>query len=166
MRSLLIVVLVLAVAVSASARSLEGSFVELVSPASVSPGATYTFVFDVWNNSVDTEWIMNVLITFPEASMAFDEISAGRPSFDMYVPDGPTAIWADNDGGYGEIWDGEVCRLYVEATVATQLYGIPVFWCLQGDIWGDPPHEVCDCIDLQTTPVEDATWSAIKSLYR
>ena len=174
MRNLLIVVLVLSVAVSAGARSIEGSYVELLDPASISPGETYTFTFGVYNASLDTEWITDVLITVPdgwtidESSMSYVPIVADpiRPDWAMMVPDGPTAMWLDNDGGYGELYDDEYTTVSVDLTVAGQLYGIPIFWCLKGDIWGDPPHEVCGCIDLQISPVEEQSWASIKALYR
>jgi len=174
MRNLLIVVLVLAVAVSAGARNIADSYVELLSPAAISPGETHTFTFGVYNASLDTEWIADVLITFPdgwvidEGSMAYVPIVADpiRPSWDMMVPDGPTAMWLDNDAGYGELYGDEYTTVTVDVAVATQLYGIPIYWCLKGDIWGDPPHEVCDCIDLQVSPVEESSWASIKALYR
>ncbi len=107
MRNLLIVVLVLAVAVSAGARSIADSYVELLEPLSVSPGETYTFTFGVYNASLDTEWITDVLITVPdgwvidEGSMSYVPIVEDpiRPSWDMMVPDGPTAMWLYNEGG-------------------------------------------------------------------
>ena len=174
MRNLLIVVLVLSVAVTAGARSIEGSYVELLSPSSISPGSTYTFEFGVYNASLDAEWLTDVLITFPdgwiinEGSMSYVPIVADpiRPDWLMTVPDGPTAMWLDNDGGYGEMYGDEYTTVSVEVYVATQLYGIPIYWCLKGDIWGDPPHEVCDCVYLQVTPVEETSWASIKALYQ
>jgi len=174
MRNLLIVVLVLSVAVVAGARNMEGSYVELVSPSAFSPGETYTCVFGVYNGSVDVEWVTDVLITVPdgwvidEGSMAYVPIvdSPIRPSWDMMVPDGPTAMWLDNDGGYGELYDDEYTTVSVDITVADQLYGIPIYWCIKGDIYGDPPHEVCGCVDVQVTPVEEGSWASIKAMYR
>jgi len=172
MRNLLIVVLVLALAAAAGARSLEGSYVELLAPGAVALGETYTFEFGVYNGSQDAEWVTDVLITFPdgyvinEGSMSYVELATGRPSWDMYVPDGPTAIWEDNDGGYGEIYGDEYCYISVEATVAGTDWQIPIYWCINGDIWGDPPHEVCGCIDLQITAVEEDTWTGIKALFK
>jgi len=174
MRNLLIVVLVLSVAVSAGARNMEGSYVELLEPASISPGETYTFTFGVYNASTDSEWLADVLITVPDlwsidaGSMSYVPIVADpiRPSWDMMVPEGPTAMWLDNDGGYGELYGDEYTTVSVDLTVGAQLYGIPIYWCLKGDIWGDPPHEVCGCIDLQISPVEEQSWASIKALYR
>ena len=173
MRNLLIVVLVLSVAVSAGARSMEGSYVEMLAPAAVSPGETFTFEFGVYNASLDTEWATDVLITFPdgwvinEGSMTYVPIVADpiRPDWAMVVPDGPTAMWLDDDGGYGELYGDEYTTVTVEVTVGAQLYGLPIYWCIKGDIYGDPPHEVCGCVELQITPVEAMTWGAIKALY-
>ena len=174
MRNLLIVVLVLAVAVSAGARSIADSYVELVAPLAVVPGETHTFTFGVYNASTDAEWITDVLITVPdgwvidEGSMSYVPIVEDpiRPSWDMMVPDGPTAMWLDNDGGYGELYGDEYTTVSVDIAVAAQLYGIPIFWCLKGDIWGDPPHEVCGCIEFEVSPVEEQSWASIKALYR
>jgi hypothetical protein len=174
MRNLLIVVLVLSFAVSAGARSMEGSYVELLEPAAISPGETMTFVFGVYNGSTDTEWVTDVLITFPdlwvvhEGTMSYVPIVEDpiRPSWDMVVPEGPTAMWLDNDGGYGEIYGDEYTTVSVDATVSDQLFGIPIYWCIKGDIYGDPPHEICGCVDLQITPVEETSWSNIKAMYR
>ena len=165
MRNLLIVVLVLAVAVSAGARSIADSYVELLSPATISPGETHTFTFGVYNASTDIEWITDVLITFPdgwivyEGSMSYVPIVADpiRPSWDMRL---------DNDGGYGELYEDEYTTVSVDVEVATQLYGLPIYWCLKGDIYGDPPHELCGCIDLQISPVEESSWASIKAMYR
>ena len=173
MRNLLIVVLVLAVAVSAGARSIADSYVELVAPGSISPGETYTFTFGVYNASTDAEWITDVTITFPDlwvvdaASMSYVPIVPDpiRPSWDMVVPEGPTAMWLDNDGGYGELYGGEYTTVSVDVTVGAD-YGIPIFWCLEGDIWGDPPHDVCGCINFEISPVGEASWTSIKAMYR
>lgn len=174
MRNLLIVLLVLAVAVSAGARSIEGSYVELLAPSAISPGETMTFEFGVYNASTDTEWVTDVLITFPdgwiidEGTMAYVPIVADpiRPSWDMIVPDGPTAMWLDNDEGYGELYGDEYTTVSVDVYVSDTLFGLPIYWCLKADIWGDPPHEVCDCIELMITPVEEQSWAGIKALYR
>ncbi|MCK4511363.1 hypothetical protein KAW64_06460 [bacterium] len=174
MRNLLIVVLVLAVAVSAGARSIADSYVELVAPTAIVPGETYTFAFGVYNASTDSEWITDVLLTFPdgwvidEGSMSYVPIIPDpiRPSWDMLVPDGPTAMWLDNDEGYGELYGDEYTTVSVDVAVATQLYGTPIYWYLKGDIWGDLPHELCGCIDLQISPVEEQSWASIKALYR
>ena len=152
MRNLLIVVLVLALAASAGARSIEGSYVTLLSPGSISPGETYMFEFEVYNASTDTEWLTEILIT--------------RPAFDMFVAGGPAAVGSDADGVYGDMYGNEYCYVRVEATVANQLYGIPIYWCLKGDIWGEPPHEVCGCFEIEVSPVEEQSWTNIKAMFR
>ena len=140
MRHLLIVLLVLSVALSAGARSIADSYVELVSPAAISPGETYTFTFGVYNASQDTEWITDVLITVPDGwmivdgSMSYVPIVADpiRPDWAMSVPEGPTAMWLDNDGGYGELYGDEYTTVSVDLVVADQLYGIPIVLAPEG----------------------------------
>ncbi|MCK4409137.1 MAG: hypothetical protein KAW67_03580 [Candidatus Eisenbacteria sp.] len=66
-------------------------------------------------------------------------------------------MWLDNDSRDGELGGDDYTTVSVDLTGATQLYGIRIYWCLKGDIWGDPPHEVCGRIDLQVAPVEESS---------
>jgi hypothetical protein len=169
MKKLLVVLLVIAFAAPAMARDLTGSYVTLVDPLFVNPGETYTFTFYVWNNSPDVEWIADISIVFGgfyecyEATMGHDHASA---VFDMTVEGTSRCWWKDGDGGYGEIYDGEGCHIWVDATVPVFDSEDTIMWELYGDIWGDPPHYVTGCIDLAVTGVEESTWSAIKAMFR
>jgi len=152
---------------------MDGAYVSLTSPAAVVPGQTYVFAFVVHNGSTDGEYIANVQISFPDgytlfpATMSYVPIVAGRPSWDMTVPTvNHTAIWSDNNGGLGEIYPTESTSVSIQATVADEHYGIPIFWCVEGDGVGADPHEHCGCIDLTVNPVEARSWSSIKALYR
>ncbi len=173
MKNLLIVLAILALAVPTFAREIEGAYVDLVSPAAdeLVPGETMTLQFIVQNDSQDAEWITDVHIAFPDgfvlhqSTMAYDDIVPGRPSWDMYVPPvDHTAIYEDNNGGYGEVWDIEMTYVYIDVTVPDQLYGC-IYWSLWGDEWGGEPHWVCGCIDIGFSPVETVTWGAIKAMY-
>jgi hypothetical protein len=85
----------------------------------------------------------------------------------MYIPDiDHTAIWEDNDGGGGEIVPSEGTTVSIDATVAAELYGTPIFWCVQGDGAGGNPQDVCGCVQVAVSPVQNESWTAIKSLYR
>jgi hypothetical protein len=174
MKKLLIAIAILAIAAPAMAREIEGAFVDLVDPAAneLIPGATMTLKFIVQNDSSDAEWLTDVHIAFPdgfvlhESTMAYDMIVAGRPSWDQYVPPvDHTAIWEDNNGGWGEVYSTEFTHVYIDVTIPDQLYGC-IYWSLWGDEYGDEPHWVCGCIDVGFSPVEDATWGAIKAMYR
>lgn len=173
MKHLLIAVCILAFAIPAMAgRSLEGSYVELVSPTDPMPDTTYTFTFYVWNNSFDTEWVSDVWLTFPDGyvldamSMAYDNPNPTPSLFvwDMLV-DGQTAQWNDGDEGYGELYDQVGTNIYIDVTTPDEITG-EIYWELFGDIYGAEPHYVDGSIMLGFTPVEESTWSSIKAMYR
>jgi hypothetical protein len=173
MKHLLTVLCVLALALPALAgRSLEGSYVELVSPTDPMPNTTYTFTFYVWNNSLDVEWVADVWLTFPDgyvlnaATMAYDNPNPTPSLFvwDMMVA-GQTAQWNDGDGGYGELYDQVGTNIYIDVTTPAVVTG-EINWELFGDIYGGEPHYVDGSILLGFTPVEESTWSGIKAMYR
>lgn len=62
--------------------------------------------------------------------------------------------------------EADMTDAYVTLTSPAVLYGIPLFWCVDGDGVGAEPHNHCGCIDLVGSPVEDLSWSSIKVLYR
>ena len=173
MKWLIVAVTVLALATPLAALEIEGAYVSLVSPnpMEIEPDNFYTFTFHVQNDSQDFEWLTNIHITFPDnftlvaASMGFVEIDVGRPSFDMIVS-GQTAQWNDNDGGYGEIYDTEGTEVFIDAHVPACYDCGEIYWELWGDIYGGEPHYVDGLIDLCPSPVEAATWSSVKALYR
>jgi hypothetical protein len=174
MRSIGIVLVVLALAIPALA-GLGGSTVVLVSPSAIVPGQTYTFNFSVQNASGDGEAIKDVVVSFPDGFTLFPAtmtyvplvLSPLRPDWNAYVPPiDHTARWDDANGGIGELFATESTSVAIDVTVALQLYGTPLFWCLTGDGTGAEPHEICGCIDLSVSSVEPTTWSAIKAMYR
>jgi len=175
MKILAIALLVLALALPVAARDIGNATVTLLSPTMVSPGNTYMFVFFVQNASPDAEWITNVEIHFPfgagtfanQATMGYTMITATRPSWSMTVaPTVPTAIWADNNGGYGEIYSTEGTDIWVDVTLPAVMTGTQIQWELWGDLYGAEPHYATGLIDVIITAVEQQTWTAIKSLYR
>jgi len=174
MRTMIVLFAIAVLAMPAFAgREIEGAQVTLMSPMGMSPGQVYTFEFWVQNASSDAEWITNVQISFPDGftlypeTMGFDEIAAGRPSWDMYVPIiDHTAFWVDNDAGYGEIYSTEGTRVFIDCLTPDTFYTDCIFWQLEGDEYGAEPHSVCGCIDFIVTPVAEVTWGSIKALYR
>jgi len=174
MRSIAVALLVLAVALPAVAE-IDGASVSLISPAVIVPGQTYTFSFNVQNASGDNEAIKNVVVSFPDgftlfpATMTYVPIVPVplRPDWIMYVPPiDHTARWDDANGALGELFATESTVVTIDVTVATQLYGTPLFFCLEGDGTGAEPHQVCGCIYLSVSGVEPTTWTTIKSMYR
>jgi hypothetical protein len=174
-RTIVVTAVLLAVLAGASAAEIDGAFVNIISPTAVVPGQTYMFRFWVQNASSDNEAIASVKISFPdgytlhEPTMYCVPLVADplRPSWDMSIPPiDHTGIWVDNNGGTGELYANEGTEVGIEVQVASQLYDIPIYWCLDGDGSGEGPHRICGCIDLATSPVADASWSSIKALYR
>jgi len=172
MSRLLVVLLALTIALPLTAREIDGATVTLVSPISVTPGATQTMLFTVQNASSDYEWIASVEIHFPggvlhQETMGHEMLSAPRPNFDMNVwPTIPTATWTDNNGGYGEIYSTESCDVWVDWTAPSPIDPAVITWELWGDVYGAEPHYVTGSIQLVVTPVEQRTWSSIKAFYR
>jgi hypothetical protein len=173
-RSTAIALLVLAVALPAVAE-IDGASVSLISPGVVVPGQTYTFSLMVQNASSDGEAITNVTVSFPDgftlfpATMTYTPIVAApvRPDWTMYVPTiNHTGRWDDANGGLGELFATESTTIAIDVTVASQLYGIPLFFCVWGDGTGAEPHQVCGCVYLSVSPVEVTSWSTIKAMYR
>jgi hypothetical protein len=174
MRGIAVAVLVLAVAVPALA-GLDGSSVTLIAPSAIVPGQTYTFSFTVQNASLDGEAIKNVVVSFPDgftlfpATMAYTPLVPVplRPDWNMYIPPvDHTARWDDANGGIGELYAMESTTVAIDVTVAEQLYGTPLFYCLEGDGTGVEPHEVCGCVYLSVSAVAPTSWSTIKAMYR
>ena len=174
MRALFTILAIALLVLPATAgREIEGAEVTLVSPISMGAGQVYTFEFWVQNESSDAEWITDVQISFPDGftlypeTMGFAELATGRPSWDMYIPPvDHTAIWEDNDAGYGEIYSTEGTLVWIDCLTPTEFYTDCIYWTLIGDEYGAEPHTVCGCISFVITAVEDATWGAIKAMYR
>ena len=173
MRSSVIAVLCLLCLAGGVCADLTDSYVMMSGPTEIIPGETYTFSFWVQCASPDGEGIADVHVSFPDGytlypgTMAYDEIVAGTPSWDMFVPlINHTAIWEDSDGGTGEILAGEGTTIYIDGIVGVISYGTPIFWCIQGDGAGAGSHEVCGCVQIAVIPVEAMSWTTIKSLYR
>jgi len=154
-------------------RDLSGSTCEVLSPSFLVPGAVNVIEFLVVNNSPDTEWIADVIFTFPECF----EIVGGWYDGSMSNPAasfnfsfaGTVASFMDGDGGYGEIYGlGDTCLFYVEVIPTCACGDYLIHWFLMGDIYGAEPHSVegdvtiavCDDVAAQ-----DSSWTSLKSLY-
>ncbi len=172
MRYVAAVLCVLFLAGVASA-DMTGCSVVCTMPTEVRPGEACSFCFRVQNGSPDGEGIASIRMSFPDGyalypeTMACDEIVPGRPCWNMFIPSiDHTAIWEDSDGGTGEILAGEGTTIYIDGIVGIISYGTPIFWCIQGDGAGAGFHEVCGCVHIAVSPVEEISWTTIKSLYR
>ena len=169
MRLAVFVALVLLACGSAHA-DLDGTTVELVGPGvHVDPDSTYTFAFRVSRDMSSTEIVTSVMVLFYpvdltlyQASMEFDEIVPGRPSFEMEVQS--TAATWEETRDLGGIHAGEstVVRVDVHTGVSTP----PASKGLIGWGAGGAEGSTNGGYIWFYTPVESTSWGRIKALYQ
>lgn len=177
MKKLLIAIALMALAASPALadRSMAGGTCTIIAPATANPGDTVTFEFLICNNSTDAEWTAAVYFTFPTCMTvlggSYDPTSTdGHTLSFVFTNNEHTAFFDDGDGGYGEIYGAGDCgTFYVDVAIGTDCECGPVLihWEQIGDVYGAEPHfvEGDESFTLCETPADDATWSAVKSLY-
>lgn len=153
-------------------RSMTGCTVDLIAPTTANPGETVTFEFYACNHSPDNEWTSNVIFTFPECFevLGGSYNDGGIGALFNFVNDPIwTAAFMDGDGGWGEIYQDYCCTFYVEVliTTACECGPVTIGWTQEGDVFGAEPHTVSGELPfvLCGTPVQDSSWSCVKSLY-
>ena len=168
-------ILALFAAPALAERSMAGSYVELLAPSSGCPGGVYTFEFYVWNGSVDTEWVSNIILTFPDCftvqggSWIPDPGASGGFDFILNGIGTNVAAFDDANGGWGEIYGTEGGTFYVEVLIGDDCPVGPtmIHWFIQGDIYGGEPHFAEGDLDFTIggTPVEPTSFSNVKALF-
>jgi hypothetical protein len=140
--------------------NLTGSTVAWVSgfydPAG---GTTSTICFLVSNTSPDGEWVDAVSALFPAtwavACSSQDPTDSGgnAVNFDCLAV-ANFVVYNDNDGGLGEIEDGQTWGFCVDVTPPAGSWPPPqtVSWVIDGDESGDPPHNIPGSLEI--VPVE------------
>jgi hypothetical protein len=133
-------------ALAKESQSIAGSTV--MTGGGYVPGTTALFCGTAVNASTDTEWLDAVSLTFPSGwTPACDwqaaDDSAGHPvAFDC-IAAGNSVSYLDNDGGFGEVYDGCSWSFCVALNVPGGASGSQsVAWALSGDGYGALPHEV------------------------
>ena len=118
------------------------------------PGITANYYFEIYNASVDNEWIESAELHFPEG-ITINSVSSfvGGSDGDLYVNSEVASnniTWeGTTDNGWGVIKDGEYASAVLNITIAPDFSGeLLLDWTLYGDIWGGNPHEVSDVITL------------------
>jgi len=168
----LLALIALAVTPALADRSLDGSNVT-TDPASVNAGTTgVAMTLFIYNGSVDVEWIASGFVTLPSDLTFLTVDGYNNPSgnpIDFAIAGG-TLNFSDPDGGWGQIYDGDTCEVYVTIDVPADAdCGMNVItYGLQGDIYGSDPHYVEGATDFEivcTTGAQTTDWSAIKALY-
>ena len=168
-RAIVLALLLVVIMASSASASIDGSTVTLLSPLTFLDSSTlYQFVFNVDNGSYSSEYIRTIRIVFPyglgtysQASMGYDEIVYGRPSFSTSVSV-TTCTWSDTYSG--GIHMMEDCDIWVQCltfpNVPQDAFAY-IAWELEGN-WGDTESGSI----MILTPVEQQSWGSIKALYR
>jgi agmatine deiminase len=127
-------------------RNIEGSYLES-ELSEYSPGQTVDWIFTVYNQSTDDEWLTDIEIDFPAeinviSSTAFSGGSSDMNS-DNASGNGAVVHWNGVSGGWGVIHDGESAQATVSVSISSAASGnLSLGWSLQGDEYGDAPHYV------------------------
>ncbi len=143
-------------------RSIEGSTLT-IDVTEYSPGVAQDWVFTASNASTDTEWLTDVIITFPasvtvNSATSFVGGSGGDLTPDNTSGTGITITWHGvTSSNYGLIQGGEsaVATVNVSVTAGTTT-ALDLNYTLNGDIWGAEPHTLSGVISLAASvpPVE------------
>lgn len=126
---------------------------------------TFDMVFTVTNNSPDVEWLTGVTADFPSGVTvnSSTNLTGGTSPLvsDGNTGNGVVVAWTDNDGGFGNIWDGESASTTVNVTVEGGFSGdFEIAWNLNGENYGSTPHTLNGTVTLTQETQEDQWVSA------
>lgn len=145
--------------------SIAGSTVTWVSGTyNTGGGTTGTFCFSASNTSPDTEWLTGVTVTFPATWVAacnsqdVNDSDGNAVAFNCLAT-ANAVVYADTDGGFGEVYDGETWGFCVDVTPPVGTWPAPqvIAWNVLGDGWGGDPHTTTGAADI--LPVELVSFS-------
>jgi hypothetical protein len=148
-------------------RDMTGSYVEC-SASEFTPGETVEWIFSAFNGSNDSEWITDVNIDFPEgvtvnSSTDFSGGSGGDLTTDNATGNGAEVHWSDPDGGYGNVYPDETVTSIVNVSISPTFMGdVELEYSIQGDIWGDEPHNVSGTIEIESNGIP-ISWIVLDS---
>ena len=110
-------------------------------------GRSAFFCATAHNASTDVEWLDAVALTFPSGWTPVCDWQAANDScgdpvaFDCFTA-GNIISYLDNDGDFGEVYDGCSWSFCLTLNVPGDASGSQsVDWALSGDGWGSPPHD-------------------------
>ncbi|MGI6198896.1 MAG: choice-of-anchor D domain-containing protein, partial [Candidatus Cloacimonadaceae bacterium] len=119
------------------------------------PGTTVDWTFTVTNGSTDSEWITDVIITFPTGVTVnsvtnFVGGSGGDLTPDLSSGEGVTVTWhGETYNGYGMIKGGESASATLNVSIASSFSGyLTLPWTINGDIYGSDPHTLSGTVAL------------------
>ncbi|HOY84745.1 MAG TPA: C25 family cysteine peptidase [Candidatus Syntrophosphaera sp.] len=142
-------------AASDADKSIAGSTLAL-DATNYLPGTTVDWTFTVTNASTDSEWIKDVIISFPagvtvNSATNFVGGDGGDLTPDVTSGSGVTVTWhGEGSSGWGVIYgNGDSASATVNVTIGTGLGGdLTLPWILNGDIYGSEPHTLDGSIVL------------------
>lgn len=119
-------------------------------------GSEYTWHFRTYNGGNDNEWIKQIYISFPQglllaAATDFTGGSGGPMIFQGPFGNGVTAHWFGEDAnGWGVVHMGELASSEVSILPDAALdENVSVYFEVQGEVYGSPPHTVTGTIPLR-----------------
>ncbi|KQC11942.1 MAG: hypothetical protein APR54_02610 [Candidatus Cloacimonas sp. SDB] len=135
-------------------RDLTGCYISC-SSSTFSPGQEVEWVFTVFNNSPDGEWIKDIFIEFPQnvtvnEASNFSGGSGGDLFYDGATGAGEEIHWHGETAlGYGVLHEDETAQAVVEVSIAPQYTGeIILNYHIIGDGYGEEPHDIFNSISL------------------
>ncbi len=119
------------------------------------PGETVDWLFTVYNQSPDNEWITDVVIEFP-AGITVNEATdfvggTGGPLVcDGSAGEAAVINWhGETAMGYGVLHQNQAAIASVNVTTTTEIAGnINISYSISGDEYGDDPHTVTGSLQL------------------
>ncbi|MCD4817689.1 MAG: LamG domain-containing protein [Candidatus Cloacimonetes bacterium] len=138
-------------------RDISGSTFES-NVAYYSQETTFDITFTIYNNSSDGDWFDEATINFPDgvnvnSSTNFSGGSGGAMETNANTGNGALITWTDNNGGYGNIYDGESAASTVNVSVDSGFSGDMILnWTLSGDAYGSAPHDISGEITIEQNP--------------
>jgi hypothetical protein len=156
-------------AASAQEKSIAGSTVTL-DASSYLPGTTVDWTFTATNASTDTEWMEDVIISFPagvtvNSATNFVGGSGGDMTPDVTSGNGVTITWhGETSSGWGVIQGGQSASATVNVTISSSFGGnLTLPWTLNGDIYGSEPHTLSGS-NVLTQDSPPISWLSIQPL--
>ncbi|MCF7918993.1 MAG: T9SS type A sorting domain-containing protein [Candidatus Cloacimonetes bacterium] len=147
-------------------RSIAGSTVTC-DALSFTAGETVDWTFSCTNNSVDLEWIKDIVIDFPEGiivNSATDFIGGSDElEFLGETGNGAAGNWhGETSSGWGYLQNGETATATVNVSIMTGFIGdVELNWELTGDDYGNAPHTVAGTINISSNG-NPLTWISIE----
>ncbi len=157
-------------AASDADKSIAGSTLTL-DATNYLPGTTVDWTFTVTNASTDSEWIKDVIISFPagvtvNSATTFVGGDGGDLTPDVTSGSGVTVTWhGEGSSGWGVIYgNGDSASATVNVTIGIGLGGdLTLPWILNGDIYGSEPHTLDGSIVL-AEDLPPIAWLSVQPL--